>query len=81
MNLYIGNLSQQATEADVQQAFAAFGLVHSTKIIKDKVSGESRGFGFVEMPAQAEAEAAMAGLAGKQLLGQSLVVNEARAKR
>ena len=78
MNLYIGNLSQQATEADVQQAFAAFGNVASATIIKDRVSGESRGFGFVEMPDTAEAEAAMAGLGGKDLLGQPVVVNPAR---
>jgi RNA recognition motif-containing protein len=80
MNLYIGNLSQQATEADVQEAFAAFGQVKSATIIKDKLSGESRGFGFVEMPAKAEAEAAIAGLTGKELLGQSLIVNEAHAR-
>lgn len=80
MNLYIGNLSPQATEADVQQAFAAFGHVTSATIIKDKLSGVSRGFGFVEMPVQAEAEAALAGLAGNMLLGQSLVVNEARTR-
>lgn len=81
MNLYIGNLPPQATEADVQQAFEAFGQVKSATIIKDKFSGESRGFGFVEMPAKAEAEAAMAGLMGKELLGQSLIVNEAHARR
>ncbi len=80
MNLYIGNLSHQATEADVQQAFAAFGQVTSATIIKDKFSGESRGFGFVEMPTKAEAEAAMAGLTGKELLGRSLIVNEAHAR-
>ncbi len=80
MNLYIGNLSHQATEADVQQAFEAFGQVKSATIIKDKLSGVSRGFGFVEMPAAAEAQAAMAGLTGKELLGQSLIVNEARAR-
>jgi RNA recognition motif-containing protein len=80
MNLYIGNLSRRATDADLQQAFAAFGQVKSATIIKDKFSGESRGFGFVEMPAKAEAEAAMAGLTGKELLGQSLIVNEAHAR-
>ena len=80
MNLYIGNLSHEATEADVRQAFAAFGQVASAAIIKDKFSGESRGFGFVEMPAQAEAEAAMAGLSGKELLGRTLTVNEAHAR-
>jgi cold-inducible RNA-binding protein len=81
MRLYISNLSQQTTETDVEQAFAAFGNVASAAIIKDKVSGESRGFGFVEMPDTGQAQAAMAGLAGKDLLGQALAVNEARAKR
>ena len=80
MNLYIGNLSQQTTEAEVQQAFAAFGQVTSATIIKDKLSGVSRGFGFVEMPAHAEAEAAMTGLRGTELLGQALIVNEAHVR-
>jgi RNA recognition motif-containing protein len=80
MNLYVGNLSHQATEDDVRQAFEAFGQVRSATIIKDKFSGESRGFGFVEMPVKAEAEAAMAGLAGKELLGRPLIVNEARPR-
>jgi len=81
MRLYVSNLSQQTTEADVEQAFAAFGNVASATIIKDKASGESRGFGFVEMPDTGQAQAAMAGLAGKDLLGQVLAVNEAHAKR
>ena len=80
MNLYIGNLSHEASEADVQQAFEAFGQVKSATIIKDKFSGESRGFGFVEMPGRAEAEAAIIGLTGKELLGQPLIVNEAHAR-
>jgi RNA recognition motif-containing protein len=80
MNLYIGNLSPQTTEADVQQAFAVFGNVAFAKIIKDTVSGESRGFGFVEMPDAGQAEAAVAGLAGKDLLGQSLVVKAAQVR-
>jgi RNA recognition motif-containing protein len=80
MNLYVGNLSHQATEADVQQAFAAFGQVASATIIKDKFSGESRGFAFVEMPAKDEADAALAGLSGKELLGQTLIVSEARER-
>jgi RNA recognition motif-containing protein len=80
MNLYIGNLSHQATEADVQQAFAAFGQVASATIIKDWASGVSRGFAFVEMPVKGEAEAAMAGLGGKELLGQPLIVNEAHPR-
>ena len=80
MNLYIGNLSPQATESDVQQAFAEFGNVAFAKIIKDAVSGESRGFGFVEMPDTSQAEAAIVGLAGKDLLGRSLVVKASHAR-
>jgi RNA recognition motif-containing protein len=80
MKLYIGNLTHQATEADVQQAFAAFGQVASATIIKDRVSGESRGFAFVEMPVKDEADAALAGLGGKELLGQALIVSEARER-
>jgi RNA recognition motif-containing protein len=80
MNLYIGNLSHEATEADVRQAFEAFGQVASAAVIKDKFSGESRGFGFVEMPASVEAEAAIAGLNGKEMLGRTLRVNEAHAR-
>jgi RNA recognition motif-containing protein len=80
MNIYVGNLSQQATEEDVQEAFTTFGRVSSVTIIKDKFSGEPRGFGFVEMPVQSEALAAIAGLAGKELRGQPLNVNEARPR-
>ena len=80
MNLYIGNLSPEVTEAQVQQAFEAFGTVTSTAVIKDKFSGKSRGFGFVEMPATAEAEAAIAGLTGAELMGQPVVVNQARPR-
>jgi RNA recognition motif-containing protein len=80
MNLYIGNLSPETTDADVQQAFAAFGTVNSATIIKDRLSGVSRGFGFVEMSTATEAEAAMAGLSGTELLGQSVIVSEARPR-
>ena len=80
MNLYIGNLSPQTTEVDVQQAFAEFGNVAFAKIIKDMDSGESRGFGFVEMPDTSQAEAAIVGLTGKDLLGQSLVVKAAHVR-
>jgi RNA recognition motif-containing protein len=80
MILYVGNLSHQATESDVQQAFGAFGQVASATIIRDRASGEPRGFGFVEMPTKDEAEAAMAGLGGKELLGQALIVSEAHAR-
>lgn len=80
MNLYVGNLSHEATEEDLQEAFAAFGQVRSVTIIKDKFSGEPRGFGFVEMQSQSEGMAAIAGLAGKELRGRPLNVNEARPR-
>ncbi|MBI5286464.1 MAG: RNA-binding protein [Deltaproteobacteria bacterium] len=80
MNIYVGNLSSEATEEDLREAFEAFGEVASVTIIKDKFSGESRGFGFVEMPAKAQAQSAIAGLNGKQLKGQTLIVNEARPR-
>jgi len=78
MNIYVGNLSNDVTEADLRQAFEAFGQVTSATVMKDKASGESRGFGFVEMPVQAEAHAAIQGLNGKELKGRTLNVNEAR---
>ena len=78
MNIYVGNLALNVTEEDLQQAFEAFGEVTSAKIIKDKYSGESKGFGFVEMPAGAEAQSAINGLNEKELKGRELKVNEAR---
>ncbi|MBW1854431.1 MAG: RNA-binding protein [Thermodesulfobacteriota bacterium] len=81
MNIYVGNLALNVTEGDLQQAFEAFGEVTSAKIIKDKYSGESRGFGFVEMPAGAEAQSAISGLNEKELKGLKLKVNEARPQR
>ena len=80
MNIYVGNLSFDVTEEDVQAAFEAFGKVESVKVIKDKYSGASRGFGFVEMPSKDEAKAAIAGLNGKELKGRALNVNEARPR-
>ena len=80
MNIYIGNLSRDITEEDLGQAFEAFGKVSAVAIIKDKFSGESRGFGFVEMPAKGEAQAAIAALNGKELKGRILNVNEARPR-
>ncbi len=81
MNIYVGNISSQLTEEEVNEAFAAYGQLTSVKIIKDKYTGENRGFGFVEMPEKAEAEAAMAGLNGKELKGRNLKVNEARPRQ
>ena len=80
MNIYVGNFSRDVTEEDLRQAFEAFGQVASVSIIKDKFSGESRGFGFVEMPGRTEAQAAISGLNGKELKGQTLTVNEARPR-
>ena len=80
MNIYVGNLSFEVTEEDLQQAFSAFGQVASASLIKDKFTGQSRGFGFVEMPNSTEAQAAIAGLNGKDLKGRALNVNEARPR-
>ncbi len=80
MNIYVGNLSREVTEADLQEAFTAFGQVTSASIIRDKFSNEPRGFGFVEMPSREEAQAAITGLMGKELKGQSLNVSEARPR-
>jgi len=80
MNIYVGNLSRDVTEEDLRETFEAFGKVESVTIIKDKFSGESRGFGFVEMPAKAEAQSALTGVNGKELKGRPLKVNEARPR-
>ena len=80
MNIYVGNLSRDVNEEDLRQAFEAFGQVESVNIITDKFTGESRGFGFVEMPGKAEAQSAIAGLNGKDLKGRTLNVNEARPR-
>lgn len=78
MNLFVGHLPREAKEEDVKQIFEPFGKVDSVKIIKDKFSGESRGFCFVEMPTRAEAVEAIGGLNGTELMGQAIIVNEAR---
>ena len=78
MNIYVGNLAFNVTEGELQQAFEAFGEVTSAKIIKDKYSGESKGFGFVEMSDGTEAQAAIKGLNEKELNGRGIKVNEAR---
>ena len=80
MNIYVGNLSYQATEDDVRKAFEAFGTVASVNIITDKYSGASKGFGFVEMPSREEAAAAIDGLNGTDLAGRSINVSEARPR-
>lgn len=81
MNIYVGNLAWEVKEDDLREAFAAFGEVESAKVIADKFSGRSRGFGFVEMPNQGEGEAAIAGLNGKDIKGREIKVNEARPRQ
>jgi RNA recognition motif-containing protein len=80
MRLYAGNLSYKLTEDELRDAFAAFGKVEGATIISDKRTGNSKGFGFVEMPDKAEAEKAIKELNGKDVGGRAIVVNEARPK-
>jgi len=80
VNIYVGNLSRDLTETELREAFAAFGEVSSASIIKDKSSGESRGFGFVEMPNKDEADKAISSLNGRDLKGRTATVNEARPR-
>src|SRR5918992_3628887 len=80
MNIYVGNLSYDVTEADLRASFEAFGAVASVNIIKDQYSGQSKGFGFVEMASTSEAQAAITGLHGKELLGRTMNVSEARPR-
>ena len=80
MNIYAGNLSRDVSEEDVRQAFQAFGKVDTVSLIKDKFSGESKGFAFVEMPVKDEADAALTGLNGKELNGRAMNVSEARPR-
>ncbi len=80
MNIYVGNLSFDVSEENLQKTFEAFGQVASATIVRDKYSGQPRGFGFVEMPDQNEARTAIANLNGKELLGRQMNVNEARPR-
>jgi RNA recognition motif-containing protein len=80
MNIYVGNLSYQMSEDELREAFGAFGEVSSVKILMDRETGRSRGFGFVEMPNSSEAEQAIAQLNGKDMGGRALRINEARPR-
>ena len=80
MNIYVGNLSYKIGEDDLRSAFEAFGQVESAAVIKDKYSGQSKGFGFVEMPSAEEAQSAISSLNGKELQGRPIKVNEARPR-
>lgn len=80
MNIYVSNISYTATDEALQEAFAAFGTVESARIIRDRLSGRSRGFGFVEMPNEEEGRKAVEALAGFELMGRAISVREARPK-
>jgi RNA recognition motif-containing protein len=80
MNIYVGNLAREVTEDDLREAFAVFGQVNTATIIKVRFSGESRGFGFVEIPSKNEAQTAIDEMNGKDLKGRTINVNEARPK-
>ena len=81
MNIYVGNLSFDATDEDLREAFEQHGRVESAKIVMDSYSGRSRGFGFVEMPDASEARAAISGLDGQDFMGRALRVDEARPRQ
>jgi len=78
--LYVGNLAYSVRDDDLQQAFAQFGTVSSAKVMMDRDTGRSKGFGFVEMGSDAEAQSAINGMNGQALDGRALVVNEARPR-
>jgi RNA recognition motif-containing protein len=80
VNIYVGNLSYEITQEDLQQAFEGFGQVESVKVIQDNYTGRSKGFGFVEMQDSAEAHSAIDGLDGKELKGRALKVGKARPR-
>ena len=80
MKIYVGNLSYEVTEEDLRLAFEPFGQVDSAELIKDKFTGKSKGFAFVEMPSKDEAESAITGLNEKEIKGRTIKVNEARPR-
>src|SRR6185295_3786070 len=80
MNIYVGNLSYEATESDIRAAFEAHGEVSTVSIIMDKMTGRSRGFGFVEMPDQGAGQAAISALNLQEIRGRAITVNEAKPK-
>jgi len=81
MNIYVGNLPYSTTDADLDAAFAAYGTVDKAKVVTDRETGRSRGFGFVEMANDDEAREALSALNGHEMDGRKLIVNEARPKR
>ncbi|MEN9935610.1 MAG: rna binding protein [Chloroflexota bacterium] len=80
MNLFVGNLSQNVMEEDLRRVFEQFGKIRSVTVVRDRFSGDSRGFGFVEMASRQEGLAAIGGLAGQELMGQLMRINEAQPR-
>lgn len=80
MNIFVGNLSKNVTEEELRKAFGAFGHVAFVNIVKDRTNKISSGYGFLQMPEELEAEAAITGLNGTEMKGQSLIVNDARPR-
>lgn len=80
MNIYVGNLPYNVTEADLVTAFSTFGQVASVTLVNDKFSGQSKGFGFIEMPDNGQAEAAIKALHETPFKGRTMTVNQARPK-
>lgn len=80
MNIYVGNLAYEASESDLETEFSAFGKVSSVKVVRDRDTGRSRGFAFVEMADDNEGKAAIDGMNGKSVSGRNLVVNEAKPR-
>lgn len=80
MNIYVGNLPYSVTDADLRETFAQFGEVSSVQLISDRFTGESKGFGFVEMANNSQADAAIKGLNGSAMKGRNITVNQAKPK-
>ena len=80
MKIFVGNLSFETTDDDLKREFAVFGEVASASVVSDRDTGRSRGFGFVDMPSETEAKAAIAGLNGKSVSGRPLTVNESKPR-
>jgi len=80
VDIYVGNLSREVTEGELKQEFIAFGKVTSVRVVKDRRSGQSKGFAFVEMPSQSEGQAAIAGLKGRTLRDRTLDVTESHPR-
>jgi cold-inducible RNA-binding protein len=80
VNIYVSNIAYTATDQDIRQLFEPYGVVDTINIITDRYTGQSRGFGFVEMPDSAAAKAAIQGVQGKELAGRILTVNEAKPR-